>query len=155
MKKEAQLSIKVDASLWADFGHEFTPLMRQLIIEKAMYTSLKNKREGDVSVIPFGKQGGEPLAETSATRIKEVFEAMRDLVLEKNKRYGDAALKPRRMFSKLDSNESIKVRLDDKLARIENSDNLRTNDICDLLGYLGLLLVAKGVDKKMIMDLID
>lgn len=81
---------------------------------------------------------------SSRDDIAAVFDSMRDLVLEKNRRYGDSALAPRRCFSKLDSEQGILIRLDDKLNRIENSGELRKNDIADLIGYLSLLCVAQG-----------
>ena len=88
-------------------------------------------------------------------RIKEVTSAMQHLLLEKNKRYGDSAINPKRRFSKLDSTQGILIRLDDKLNRIEESPELRANDICDMIGYLTLLLIAKGVTKNEIENLID
>lgn len=91
----------------------------------------------------------------SADRITEVLRSMNELLLEKNKRYGDAALTPANIFSKLDSGGSIRVRLDDKIKRIQNSDELRVNDICDIIGYLTLLLVSMGTKKEDILELID
>ena len=81
---------------------------------------------------------------SSREEIAAVFDSMRDLVLEKNKRYGDSALRPRRCFSRLDGEQGILVRLDDKLNKIENASELRKNDIADLIGYLSLLCVARG-----------
>ena len=80
--------------------------------------------------------------------ISEICMAMNDLLHYKNDKYGDAALKPKKIFSKLDSADSICVRLDDKLSRVMNCSELRTNDICDIIGYLTLLLIAKGVKKE-------
>jgi hypothetical protein len=76
--------------------------------------------------------------------ITKVCEAMKDLLVYKNEKYGNSALKPLNMFSKLDSTDSIGVRLDDKLSRIKNSDSLRKNDVSDLIGYLVLLCVSRG-----------
>ena len=45
---------------------------------------------------------------------------MNKILLEKNKRYGDSALHPVNVFSKLPATNSIQVRLDDKLNRIKN-----------------------------------
>jgi len=74
-----------------------------------------------------------------------VFDSMRDLVLEKNRRYGDAALSPKQIFSRLDAGEGIKVRIDDKISRIMNSGGeIRKNDVADLMGYLALLSVSQG-----------
>lgn len=82
--------------------------------------------------------------DTTADKIKSTFDSMRNLVLEKNKRYGDSALSPLGCFSKLDGEQGIRIRLDDKLKRIANSGELRKNDVSDLIGYLSLLCVARG-----------
>lgn len=88
-------------------------------------------------------------------RIIELTDAIKELLLEKNKRYGDSAISPKRRFSKLDATQGILIRLDDKMNRIESSDELRTNDISDLIGYLFLLLISKGVTSGEIKKLID
>lgn len=73
-----------------------------------------------------------------------VCNQIRNLLLEKNRKYGDAALNPVRIFSKSDSLEQIKVRIDDKLSRIRNAQNDEDEDvISDLIGYLVLFKVAK------------
>jgi hypothetical protein len=78
-------------------------------------------------------------------KITQVFNSLRDVVVEKNKRYGDSALAPQKIFSKLEPGEGIKVRLDDKLSRIlHNQGDIRKNDVADLMGYLSLLAVSQG-----------
>lgn len=62
-------------------------------------------------------------------------------------------MSPRRIFSKADTDEQLKIRLDDKLSIIANADELRKNDTVDLLGYLVLLCVANGWND--FTDLID
>ena len=79
-----------------------------------------------------------------AEQITEAVNSLRDMVLEKNKRYGDSALNPIRVFSKLSAEESLKTRLDDKISRIKNSDELRKNDCADAIGYLVLLCINNG-----------
>ena len=76
--------------------------------------------------------------------IKNVCASMQELLLEKNKRYGNSALEPVGIFSRQDSGESIKIRLDDKIGRIQNSNELRKNDVADLIGYLVLLAISEG-----------
>lgn len=71
------------------------------------------------------------------------MDSMKEFLLEKNRRYGDSALHPKRIFSKATTDEQILVRLDDKISRIMNSDELRKNDLCDTVGYLMLLAVSK------------
>ena len=87
----------------------------------------------------------EESQESSDTQIKieQVCRNLERLLKEKNKRYGDSALDPKNIFSKLKSDEQIKVRLDDKLSRINNSGELRKNDLVDITGYLVLLMISK------------
>ena len=61
----------------------------------------------------------------------------------KNKAYGGSALKPLEIFAK---HHSYGSRLDEKLARVKNSDELRKNDVADLLGGLILICKEKGWD---------
>jgi hypothetical protein len=78
----------------------------------------------------------EPLTETQAA-ITDICEGIRDLLLEKNRAYGDSALKPLRIFSKADTIEQINVRIDDKLSRICRGSTYGDEDTeLDLIGYL-------------------
>ena len=94
---------------------------------------------------------------TTQKQIMMICDEMKELLLEKNKRYGDAAIHPRKVFYKGDAKDSILVRLNDKVSRIENNPapKPRINDLCDLIGYLVLYLVADGVTKDDILKLID
>ena len=68
-------------------------------------------------------------------RVKEITDNIRDLLIEKNKSYGDAALNPIRIFSKQDSEEQLKVRIDDKLSRLSRGSEYANEDtITDLIG---------------------
>jgi len=70
---------------------------------------------------------------------------VKELLLEKNRKYGDSALNPTRVFSKADPVEQLLVRIDDKLNRIKQGAGLLANDedvIMDLIGYLILLKIA-------------
>ena len=95
---------------------------------------------GNIAAIAAGKHKTD-----MQRKITLVFDSMRGLVLEKNRRYGDAALSPKRVFSRLDAGEGIKVRIDDKISRIMNNGGaIRKNDVADLMGYLALLSVSQG-----------
>jgi len=75
--------------------------------------------------------------------IAETCDEIKNLLLEKNRKYGNSALDPRRIFSKADAIEQIKVRIDDKLNRIANQQSDEDEDVVqDLMGYLVLLRVA-------------
>ena len=86
--------------------------------------------------------------ETAQEGIEKVCNGMARLLSEKNKRYGNSALEPLRVFSRADAADGIMVRLDDKLSRIKHSSNdgkpLRKNDIADMMGYLVLYCVKQG-----------
>ena len=77
-------------------------------------------------------------------KIKQTCDSLNRLLQEKNKRYGNSALEPLGVFNKKSASDGIMVRLDDKLMRVKNSDELRKNDVSDIMGYLVLLCVDKG-----------
>jgi hypothetical protein len=81
--------------------------------------------------------------------IKKVCEDIKDLLLQKNRDYGNSALSPSGVFSKGDVFESLGSRIDDKLMRIQNVGvNDETEDtISDLIGYLILYKVALIIEK--------
>ena len=87
---------------------------------------------------------------TSADKIVEITNAMQDLLLYKNGKYGDSALKPNNVFYKGESMNSILIRLDDKIGRVKSNPDPkpRVNDTVDLIGYLILLLISLGVTKE-------
>jgi hypothetical protein len=73
-----------------------------------------------------------------------VCDEIKELLLEKNKRYGDSAINPVRIFSRCDSIEGLKIRLDDKLSRLRTQSIDEDEDVLlDLLGYMILLRVAR------------
>lgn len=85
--------------------------------------------------------------------IVQICDSIKEMLLEKNKKYGDSAIDPVRIFSKTDSTEQIRVRIDDKLSRISRGVDLLSEDedvINDLIGYLILLKISHN--KKEIWD---
>lgn len=76
--------------------------------------------------------------------LEKTSEEIINLLKEKNKAYGNTALNPTNIFSKLDSTEAICARIDDKLARIKNKGITdETEDtVNDLIGYLFLLKMS-------------
>ena len=76
--------------------------------------------------------------------IENVCSDIQEMLVQKNRAYGDSALDPVRVFSKSDAVEQIYVRIDDKLSRVKRGHEYPGDDtIKDLVGYLILLLVAK------------
>ena len=85
--------------------------------------------------------------DTVQDKITTTCEGLARLLVAKNKRYGNSALEPMRVFSRADPAEGILVRLDDKLSRIKHASSdgkpLRKNDIADMIGYLILYCVKQ------------
>jgi hypothetical protein len=84
------------------------------------------------------------MSERTQQDIDRISKQVSELLISKNKSYGDSALSPIRIFSKSDTVEQLLVRIDDKLSRIQNGHEWPgDNDIDDLIGYLVLLKIAK------------
>jgi hypothetical protein len=79
--------------------------------------------------------------EEKESSFKELFDSLCEMVETKDKRYGNAALKPLDIFAK---HHNYGSRLDEKLARVKNSEELRKNDVADLIGGLALICKDKG-----------
>jgi len=77
-----------------------------------------------------------------AERIAEECDALKAMLLEKNRAYGSSALSPVRIFAKSDTVEQIRVRIDDKLSRLMRGSAAGEDVVKDLLGYLILLRIA-------------
>ena len=85
----------------------------------------------------------EPITDTQ-TMISVICDEIKTILLSKNRKYGDSAINPKRIFSKADPIEQINVRIDDKLSRIKSRQADDDEDPeFDLLGYLVLKMVAK------------
>ena len=80
----------------------------------------------------------------SHSDISRVCDQIKDLLLQKNLKYGDSALNPIRVMSKSGPIEQILVRIDDKLNRIKQGNILMDDEdvVLDLIGYFILLKVA-------------
>lgn len=75
--------------------------------------------------------------------VRNVCNSIAEMLISKNKSYGNSALEPINCFYKGDSGTSIKVRIDDKLSRIMRGKEYQGDDtVKDLLGYLVLLLIS-------------
>lgn len=120
-----------------------------------------NAKRRSIALIPLEMDGSNarpPLFEPSAAAdpkmpetgvvdvqaaIAEECNAIREMLLEKNRAYGNSALDPLRIFSKADPEEQIRVRIDDKLSRLARGSSAGEDVELDLVGYLVLLRVAR------------
>jgi hypothetical protein len=80
----------------------------------------------------------------------QVVQSIKELLLEKNEKYGNSALEPLGVFSKLSAKEGLLVRIDDKLKRIKNGSLEKDDEdvINDLIGYLVLLKIHTNQESK-------
>ena len=86
----------------------------------------------------------EKTAEIFESSVQLVLDEIKQMLLEKNRKYGNSALSPVRVFSKANNVEQIKVRIDDKLSRLASGQSDEDEDVIrDIMGYLVLLRIAK------------
>lgn len=78
--------------------------------------------------------------------VDRVLTNVGEILVEKNKAYGNSALEPCRVFSKSSTIEQLLVRIDDKLSRIRTKGFGSSDEdaVMDLIGYLVLLVIAQG-----------
>jgi hypothetical protein len=86
---------------------------------------------------------------------EKVYQALgeiQEMLIEKNAKYGNSAIEPLGVFSKLSPEEGIKVRIDDKLKRIKNGSLEKDDEdvVNDLIGYLVLLKIHAKKEDSMI-----
>lgn len=81
--------------------------------------------------------------------LEAVIKKLSDILVDKNNKYGDSALSPIGIFSKLSAKEAILIRCDDKAARLRNNQDGDTEDpMLDLWGYLTLYQIAEYREKN-------
>lgn len=109
------------------------------------------------SIVKMGYKAEDFEDTPTQQKIKDILSGMTNLLLYKNKKYGDSAINPKKIFYKGDSTNSILIRLDDKIGRVMSNteEKPRVNDVADIIGYCTLLLVSMGItseDLKKFMD---
>ena len=93
----------------------------------------------------------------SEMKISGICDDIKELLIYKNRKYGNSALKPCRVFSKASPVEQLLVRIDDKLNRIMQGAGLLAEDedvVNDLIGYLILLKIGMNDEKnKQVLEM--
>lgn len=76
-------------------------------------------------------------------QVYKVLSEITEMLVAKNEKYGNSALEPLGVFSKLSAKDGLLVRIDDKLKRIKNGSLDKDDEdvINDLIGYLVLLKI--------------
>lgn len=89
-------------------------------------------------------KAGKNIVGGFSNEVLSILEAVGSMLIEKNRKYGDSALNPARIFSRADTVEQLKIRIDDKINRVRNQQNDEDEDVeMDMIGYLVLLRIAK------------
>jgi len=108
-------------------------------------TPNNNKKKNHQSQKRTSGSGKEVKHMTTQDNIENVMDEVKEFLLSKNIQYGDSVFNPVRVFSKVDKDEQLKVRIDDKLSRLmRGNDSMEADEdiVKDLIGYLALLLIA-------------
>ena len=87
--------------------------------------------------------------------IARICDKVKNLLLDKNMKYGDSALSPIRVMSQSNTIEQLLVRIDDKLSRVKHGAGILASDedvLMDLMGYFVLLKIALERDYKECYD---
>ncbi len=91
------------------------------------------------------------MSEVTREVIGQVCDEIKDLLVKKNRDYGDSVRTPINVFSQLSARDQVLVRIDDKLKRIQNMSSghrvsIDEDTVQDLIGYLVLLRVIDRLD---------
>lgn len=84
-----------------------------------------------------------------AEKVLAITDSIAELLVTKNQAYGNSALDPIRIFSKVGTQEGLDVRIDDKLSRIARGHEYPGDDtLKDLIGYLIMKLVERQNEEE-------
>lgn len=139
MDRDMQLIKKCDCVVYLPGSHKSNGAMREICYAKSQMISRISL--GEALANPIDDETGDALTATQI-HISDVCDEVKDMLIEKNRAYGNSALEPIRVFSKADTQEQIRVRIDDKLSRLMRGSDAGEDVVLDLIGYLVLLRVA-------------
>lgn len=147
--KIEQIKVVSNAQKFAVFESGVEVLMGLLLNHKK-YVCLEDapKEEGINPKIVAGHYHDK--SSTNDHNFSDILSSIGEMLAEKDKRYGNSALKPLDIFAK---HHSYGARLDEKLARVKNSGELRKNDVADIIG--GLVLICRDNGWTDFSDQID
>ncbi len=90
---------------------------------------------------------GEMTGGSMRKRIEDKCDEIKELLVDKNLKYGNSAISPLRIFSKAEPAEGLLVRCDDKLSRIRSTgiNESGEDQVTDLIGYLVLISIHRDL----------
>lgn len=89
----------------------------------------------------------------TAVKILVKCDEIKQMLLDKNARYGNSSLAPANYFKDLPRDAKIEARIEDKMARITRIDKHKHHEsykdaIRDLIGYLVIYLICLEEDEE-------
>jgi len=130
-----------------DFNAEITNVLAEIRSKRDQDETIDavlNEIEVSTPPPPPQSEDGRIAPSAFAYYLREEMIDNENMLLDKNRKYGNSALEPMRVFSRQDALSQLDVRIDDKLSRIRSRQDDDTEDAeLDLLGYLILKRVAK------------
>lgn len=125
--------------------------MRKTKVEVDMGEGKRKYAMSEAALKGRGGNRGNPSGELLSgvqQGIAEECDRIKEMLLDKNRKYGNSALNPVRVFSSAAPLEQINVRIDDKLSRLKSAQADEDEDVVqDLIGYLILRTVAKKIQR--------
>lgn len=110
----------------------------------AKYNAKERKAFYELCTEPVQKGEQTEMHKDVQKCIETKCDELKQMLIEKNRKYGNSALNPVRIFSKADDLEQLKVRMDDKLNRIKNQTSDEDEDVIkDLAGYCILYMIKQ------------
>lgn len=108
--------------------------------------SLDKDVQWQKKAVAVGDNGSVPDGPT-VVKAHAFLDSVKDLLSEKDRKYGSSIANPVRIFSKASTTEQLLVRIDDKLSRLRTMGTDAQPDedtIKDLVGYLAMLVGLRG-----------
>lgn len=132
-KEDGVFSVHFEDDYWR---YPANLVIKQLEQKEDLVEMMEKDEEAGIYGEPEDGNDSEP-------NFKKITDSLASLLEYKNKNYGNSALEPLQIFG---GKCKVGTRLDDKLARVQNSNELRLNDIADCIGYMILVCAEKGWD---------
>ena len=145
IKKTEVKLCSIEDSVYCFYAeHKQIELVVQMSVPGSYEFDLPYNMDHTGSDLDIDKKWKVPESADFGWHLDKVVEEITKLLKSKNKAYGNTALNPTNIFSKLSATEAICARIDDKLARINNRGITdETEDtVDDLIGYLLLLKMS-------------
>ena len=161
----ARRQLVIEGCLSCRGGAEYKAMLANLTSVQERSSELLKETRVLRTALELMEKADDDSAEDCVARAREILEQamktedvqaligeecnlLKQMLVEKNRAYGNSALNPLRVFSKAEPEEQILVRLDDKLSRLARGSAAGEDVELDLMGYIVLLRVARKLRQR-------